>query len=117
MKGGRQVGSVNDNWYKWEISVHDIENDSVNTDKYFSLKHFNDTHGTCFNSDHVQKLRKLRVKLGEYSMEEVKEARLKTPYSVLAKIGHMRFDNIREPVLYERTIIKRIVKPEPIKIN
>ena len=110
MKGGRIVGTFNENWYKWEISVNDLENDSVNTDKYFSLKHFNDTHGTRFNSDHVQKLRKLRVKLGEYTMEDVKQARLKTPCSVLAKIGHMRFDNIREPVIYEMTIIKRIVR-------
>ena len=106
MKSGRIVGTVNDNWYKWKISVHDLENDSVHIDKYFSLKHFNDTHGTQFNSDHVQKLRKLRVKLGDYEMEEVKEAKLKTPCSVLAKIGHMRFDNIREPVLYERTVIR-----------
>ena len=106
MKGGRVVGTVNDNWYKWEISVNDLENDTVNTSKYFSLKHFNDTNKTHFNSDHVQKLRKLRVKLGDYEMEEVKQARLKTPCSVLAKIGHMRFDNIREPVLYERTVIR-----------
>ena len=114
---GRTIGSITDNFYKWEISVHDLDNDSVHTDKYFSIKHFNDTHGTHFNSDHLQKLRKLRLKLGEYTMEDVKQARLKTPHSVLAKIGYMRFDKIREPVIYERTIIKRIVKPEPIKIN
>ena len=114
---GRTVGSFTDNFYKWQISVHDLDNDSVHTAKYFSIKHFNDTHGTHFNSDHLQKLRKLRFKLGEYTMEDVKQARLKTPHSVLAKIGYMRFDKIREEVLYERTVIKRIVNSKCIVCN
>ena len=104
---GRVAGAVTENFYKWKISVYDLESDTIHTDKYFSIKHFNDTHGTKHNSDHVQKLKKLREKIGDYTMDDVKNARIKTPCSNLAKLGHIKFEKIREPVLYE--ITKRII--------
>ena len=100
---GRIVGSVNEHFYKWRISIYNLDNDTIHIDKYFSIKHFNDTHGTNYNSDHVQKLTKLRSNIGDYTMDDVKKARLTTPGSVLAKIGNMKFCKIREPVIYEVT--------------
>jgi hypothetical protein len=100
---GRTVGGSNDSFYKWQISMYDFETDTTQTSKYFSIKHFNDTHGTNYNSDHVQKLTKLRSNIGDYTMDDVKKARLTTPGSVLAKIGNMKFCKIREPVIYEVT--------------
>lgn len=100
---GRLTGGLNESFYKWQISVYDLETDTTQTSKYFSIRHFNDTHGTNYNSDHVQKLNKLRANIGDYTMDDVRNARLTTPSSVLAKYGNLRFCKIREPVIYEVT--------------
>jgi hypothetical protein len=102
---GRIVGSVNEHFYKWRISIYNLDNDTIHIDKYFSIKHFNDTHGTKHNSDHLQKLRKLREKLGDYTIDDVKNAKIKTPFSNLAKLGHLKFEKIREPVIYSRIVM------------
>ena len=109
MVQGRTIGSITENWYKWEISVYDLETNIESTDRYFSIKHFNDIHKTNYTADHVQKLKKLRNKLGDYTMDDVRKASIKTPFSVLAKFGHLKFEKIREPVIYE-TIITRTRK-------
>ena len=102
---GRITNGPNDNWYKWRISVYDVKTSNTHTDVYYSIKHFNDVNGTNYNADHVQKLRKLREKIGDYTMEDVIEA---SPYSVLGKFGHLKFEKIREPVKYE--ITKKLIK-------
>ena len=109
MKGGRIVGASTLNWYKWKISVYDLETDIETIGRYFSIKHFNDIHRTNYTANHVQKLKKIRNKLGDYTMDDVRKAAIKTPFSVLAKFGHIRFEKIREPVIYE-TIITRTRK-------
>ena len=109
MVSGRTCGSITENWYKWKISVIDLETNIETTDRYFSIKHFNDIHDTKYTADHVQKLKKLRNKLGDYTMDDVRKAAIKTPFSILAKFGNLRFDKIREPVIYE-TIITRTRK-------
>lgn len=105
MKGGRIVGASTLNWYKWKISVYDLETDIETIGRYFSIKHFNDMHGTNYTSDTVQKINKLHIKFGDYSINDIKQAKIKTPCSVLANFGHLTFEKIREPVVYE--IIKR----------
>jgi hypothetical protein len=100
MVQGRICGGRNDNYFKWKITVHDTETDSKQTAKYFSLRHFNDVHQTNHTPDTVQKLKKLKEKIGDYTMDDVRAA---TKGSVLAKFGHLHFEKIREPVKYEIT--------------
>jgi len=108
---GRIINIPNDNWYKWRISVYDAKTNTTHTDRYFSIKHFNNVHGTNYNSDHVQKLRKLQEKIGDYTMENVSDA---SPHSVLGKFGHLKFEKIREPVQYE--ITKTLIR-EPCDVS
>tara|TARA_R110000787_G_scaffold283777_1_gene396871 strand:+ start:79 stop:405 length:327 start_codon:yes stop_codon:yes gene_type:complete len=105
---GRVVGAFTQNFYHWNISIYDLERDTIHTDKYFSIKHFNDIHGTNYNSDHIQKMKKLLEKIGNFTMDDVRDAKIKTPFSNLAKLGHLKFERIREPVIYE--ITKRIIR-------
>jgi hypothetical protein len=105
---GRLLGASTLNWYKWKISVYDLETDLETTGRYFSIKHFNDIHGENYTSDTVAKVNKLHIKFGDYSMNDVKKSRIKTPCSVLSNFGHLKFEKIREPVIYE--IIKRRIE-------
>ena len=102
MVQGRVSGGMNDGYFKWQITVHDIETDTKHTAKYFSLRHFNEIHQTHYTADHVQKLKKLKEKIGDFTMEDVRRA---TKGSVLAKFGHLNFEKIREQVKYERVMV------------
>ena len=106
--GLTRIGVPNESFYKWKISVYDLETDTETTDKYFSIKHFNDTHGTSYNADHIQKLKKLRAKLGDYTMDDVRNANTR---SVLRNFGHLRFEKIKEPLYYikYKTIKEKIL--------
>jgi hypothetical protein len=102
MVQGRVAGGKNDNYFKWQITVHDKETDNKHTGKYFSLRHFNEIHDTHYTTDTVQKLKKIKEKMGAYTMDDVSKA---TKGSVLAKFGHLEFEKIREPVKYERVMV------------
>lgn len=102
MGKGKTFGAFSENCYKWEISVIDLETNIETTDRYFSIKHFNDLHDTKYTSDTVQKMRKLREKMGSIiRIEDIKSAQKRIPCSVLAKYGHIKFLPINEPVIYE----------------
>lgn len=101
MGKGKTFGAFSENCYKWEISVIDLETNIETTDRYFSIKHFNDLHNTKYTSDTVQKLRKLREKMGSIRIEDIKNAQKRIPCSVLAKYGHLHFISINKPIIYE----------------
>ena len=98
---GKTFGAFSESSYRWEISVIDIETNIETTDRYFSIKHFNDIHNTKYTSDTVQKLRKLREKMGNIRIDDIKSARKRIPCSVLANYGHIKFVPINEPIIYE----------------
>mgnify|MGYP003645140598 FL=1 len=107
--GLTRLGVPNESFYKWKITIYDLETDTEKIDKYFSIKHFNEVHNTDFNADHVQKLKKLKEKYGgDYSMDDVRNA---TPKSVLRQIGHIKFEKIKEPLyrIKYKTIKQRIL--------
>ena len=104
---GKTFGAICENYYKWKITVYDVQNDTSFTDKYFSIKHFNEANGTNYNSDHLQKIKKL----GDYTLEDVKKAKAS---SCLGKYGHLNFEKIREKICYERRIVKTIVEEKLI---
>lgn len=97
--GLTRMGTLNETSYKWKISVYDLKTDTEHVDKYFSINHFNTVQGTHYTPDSVQKLKKLRAKLGDYTMDDVRKA---NRGSVLAKYGHLKFEKINEP-LYQVT--------------
>ena len=92
-----RTGVLNENSYKWLITICDKETGEENVDKYFSLTHFNTVNGTKCTPDTVQKLKKLRAKLGDYTIDEVRNA---NRGSVLAKHGHLKFEKINEPLYH-----------------
>ena len=96
MPRGKTVGAKTTSCYKWKISVIDLDTNIQTTDKYYTISHFNDIHKTNYSADTVQKLKKLHIKIGDYTIDDIKNAIKKKPCSVLAQYGHLNFVNIKD---------------------
>ena len=98
MKGvkGRPRGIMNDKVYHWKVTTLDKETGETSVAKYCSINEFNLYTGYKFTADHIYKMRKL-------TEEDIAKARANPqPRSFACMYGHLTFEKIREPVLYER---------------
>jgi len=100
---GRSVGSKCWRTYKWQITIHDLETGTSQVGKYITLEDFYNKQHIYLTTHTVKKLKNIREKLGDYSMDDVRNA---NPFSVLAKYGHLKIEKIHEPVNYTWRIVE-----------
>ena len=93
---GRPLGKMNDMVYHWKVTTLDKETGEISVDKYCSINEFNKKTGYKFTADHIYKIKKLTQEDIQKALENPK------PRCFASMYGHLTFEKIKEPVIYER---------------
>ena len=98
MKGvkGRPLGVMNNQVYHWKVTTLDKETGDASVAKYCSINEFNKYTGYKFTADNIYKMRKLTKEDIDKAMANPK------PRCFASMYGHLTFEKIKEPVIYQK---------------
>lgn len=103
---GRTVGATTWKKYRWELVMFNNETKQFTTGKFCSVRHLNESLGTNFSPEFVNRL---------HTMNKVDTTRKMKDNSFLNKWGHIRITKIDEDIVKPTT--KSSKRPNPQEDN